>query len=148
MHIRIERARPEDGPAIIRLLTENALPTAGALDHLSTAVVARGDAGIVGSAMLELYDDGALLRSVAVASAARNAGIGLRLTESALQMATDLAVSDVYLLTTTAERFFPKFAFREIPREAVPVSVRESIEFREACPSTAIVMRKTLLPSI
>ena len=71
MHIRIERARPEDGPAIIRLLTENALPTAGALDHLSTAVVARSDAGIVGSAMLELYDDGALLRSVAVASAAQ-----------------------------------------------------------------------------
>jgi amino-acid N-acetyltransferase len=47
-------------------------------------------------------------------------------------------------LTTTAERFFPKFGFEPIDREQVPPSVRESVEFQSACPASAIVMRKRL----
>ena len=47
-------------------------------------------------------------------------------------------------LTTTAERFFPKFGFEGIARSDVPPSVQASIEFTSACPSSAMVMRKTL----
>ena len=51
---------------------------------------------------------------------------------------------DVYLLTTTAEQFFPKWGFVQIPRDDVPAGVQQSVEFQSACPSTAIVMRATL----
>jgi amino-acid N-acetyltransferase len=50
----------------------------------------------------------------------------------------------VYLLTTTAERFFRTFGFERIERAAVPQSVQTSIEFTSACPSSATVMRKIL----
>ena len=47
-------------------------------------------------------------------------------------------------LTTTAERFFPRFGFERITRDDVPASVQASIEFREACPASATVMRRWL----
>jgi amino-acid N-acetyltransferase len=50
----------------------------------------------------------------------------------------------VFLLTTTAERFFPRFGFEPIARDEVPASVLASVEFQSACPESAIVMRKRL----
>ena len=46
-------------------------PLDGLADHLATTLVARRDGAIVGSAALEMYPDGALLRSVAVAPTCR-----------------------------------------------------------------------------
>jgi amino-acid N-acetyltransferase len=46
----------------------------------------------------------------------------------------------LYLLTTTAERYFPGFGFREIARDEVPTDVRETAEFQSACPASATVM--------
>jgi amino-acid N-acetyltransferase len=110
-------------------------------------LVAREDAQIVGTATLELYADGALLRSVAVDSALHGRRIGHRLTEAALALAQRYGIADVFLLTTTAETFFPRFGFEAITRGDVPASVHASIEFRSACPASAIVMRKRSAPA-
>jgi len=140
----IERAREGDLPPVLMLLERNHLPLDGLADHIGTAVVARRDDQIVGSAALEVYADGALLRSVAVDPAVQNQGVGRQLTLAALSLAADLHVPAVYLLTTTAERFFPRFGFERIARADVPASVQASVEFRSACPSTAVVMRQQL----
>jgi amino-acid N-acetyltransferase len=124
MRVTIERAKNEDGPAILALLANSALPIDGLLDHLTTAIVARADGQVVGCAALEVYLDGALLRSVAVDAAAKRQGVGTQLTQAALDLAHTLGMPAVYLLTMTAERFFPKFAFEPIPRQAVPASVQ------------------------
>ena len=50
----------------------------------------------------------------------------------------------VYLLTETAGDFFPRFGFRPTTRAAVPSAVQQSVEFREACPASAVVMRTEL----
>ena len=142
--VSVERATVDDGPGILQLLSAAALPVDGVLDHLDTAIVARAAGGVVGCAALELYADGALLRSVAVDARARGQGIGRLVTTAALGLASALGVPAVYLLTTTAEDFFPKFAFVAITRQEVPASVKASVEFQSACPSTAIVMKKTL----
>ena len=142
--VSIEPARADDGPAILQLLSATTLPVDGLLDHLDTAVVARAGGHVVGCAALEIYKDGALLRSVAVDAAARGQGIGARVTSAALDLARARGVRVVYLLTTTAEGFFPRFAFEPIDRQHVPAGVQTSVEFQSACPSTAIVMRKTL----
>lgn len=145
--IAIENAASGDAEAILSLLDRTGLPRDGLVDHLATTLVARRGHEIVGSAALEVYADGALLRSVAVDPGEQGTGLGRRLTEAATAKARALGVPAVYLLTTTAERFFPKFGFTPIDRRDVPVSVRQSVEFTSACPASAVVMRKRLTES-
>jgi N-acetylglutamate synthase-like GNAT family acetyltransferase len=125
-------------------LGRHRLPLDGLMDHLATTVVARQNGQVVGCAALEVYPDGALLRSVAVAPEAQRQGLGHDLTEAAIRLAQAINVPALYLLTTTADRYFPKFGFERIARTDVPAAVQTSVEFTSACPSTATVMRKPL----
>ena len=106
--------------------------------------VTDGAASLVGLAGVELYADGALLRSVAVHPDWRGTGLGRSLVTRALDSARAAGARDAYLLTTTAERWFPRLGFAAISREAVPAGVRQSVEFREACPASAVVMHRAL----
>ena len=144
MEATIEKARPDDLADLLRLLEQNLLPIDGLGDHLATALVARKNGQLVGSAALEIYPDGALLRSVAVAPALHGLGLGRELTEAAIRLALERRAPAIYLLTTTAGQFFPKFGFEPISRAEVPAAVRASVEFTSACPSTATVMRRAL----
>ena len=144
MNVQIERASDADGPSILQLLLDAGLPIDGLIEHLNAAFVAREGAAVVGCAALETYTDGALLRSVVVAPAARGGGVGQRLTEAAVSLAESAGAPAVYLLTTSAESYFPKFGFAPTTRDQVPASVKESIEFRSACPASAQVMWKPL----
>jgi amino-acid N-acetyltransferase len=144
MKVHIERASHADGPSILQLLREAGLPIDGLVEHLNTAVVARDGAALLGCAALEVYPEGALLRSVVVAPAARGRGLGQRLTEAAITLAESLGAPALYLLTTSAEAYFPRFGFVRTTRERVPASVQQSIEFRSACPASAVVMGRTL----
>ena len=148
MKVHIERASDADGPSILQLLRNSGLPIDGLVEHLNTAFVARDGDAIVGCAAIEIYSDGALLRSVAVAPAARGHRLGQRLTERAITLAQSLETPAVYLLTTTAEAYFPRFGFVPMTREQVPTSVQQSIEFRSACPASAVVMGKTLSDNV
>ena len=140
----IDPATERDLPEIRAPLERLNLPIAGVDEQLPTMLVARDINEIVGTAALELYADGALLRSVAVEPQRQGKHLGHQLTEAALQLAAAHGVSTVFLLTTTAARFFPRFGFEQIDSEQVPSSVRMSVEFQSACPASAIVMRKRL----
>ena len=137
-------ARAGDFDRIARLLSDHALPVDGLREHLATTVVARDGEAIVGSAALEVYEDGALLRSVAVAPGLQHGGLGRVLVDAAIDLARTRGIPALYLLTTTAERYFPRFGFERIDRAAVPSGVQRSVEFTSACPASAIVMRKVL----
>jgi amino-acid N-acetyltransferase len=140
----IELARERDLPQIRSLLERLKLPLAGVDHHLATMLVARAGEEIVGTAALELYTDGVLLRSVAVEPEQQGKHLGHQLTDAALRLAATHGALNVFLLTTTAEGFFPRFGFEQITRDEVPPSVRESVEFQSACPASATVMRKRL----
>ena len=146
MPVTIERAQPGDWDEIASLVQQNGLPIDGLVEHLGSAVVARHDGRIVGCAALEVYEDGALLRSVAVAPDRQRHGIGHLLTTAAVEQAGNVGAPAVYLLTTTAERFFPKFGFERIGRADVPPGVQHSVEFTSVCCASAVVMRR-LLPN-
>jgi amino-acid N-acetyltransferase len=126
------------------LLQRVRLPLDGVDEHVDTMLVARADGHVVGTAALELYAEGALLRSVAVDPRCRGERLGHELTEAALRLAAQNGAATVFLLTTTAERFFPKFGFETIGRDDVPASVQASLEFQSACCASATVMRKRL----
>jgi amino-acid N-acetyltransferase len=141
----LRAARPDDRPAAEALLGALDLPLAGLDACFSTSWVAEAaDGPLVGLAGVELYPDGALLRSVAVHPDWRGTGLGRALVGRALDGARAAGARDAYLLTTTAERWFPRFGFVAIARDEVPPGVRQSIEFREACPASAVVMHKTI----
>ena len=141
----IHLAEASDLPAVRRLLESQSLPLDGVDEHLSTMVVAKKRNAVVGAAAVELYADGALLRSVVVDPVVQGQGLGHRLSEAALSIAKARGTHIAFLLTTTAEKFFPKLGFEPIARDDVPASVQASIEFQSACPASAVVMRKRLV---
>jgi amino-acid N-acetyltransferase len=113
-------------------------------DALRDFVVAEDGDTAVGVVGLEVYRESALLRSAAVEEGWRGSGVGRALIDRALALSKERGVRDVFLLTTTAEHYFPQFGFACIGRESVPEAVRASAEFQGACPSTAVVMRKNM----
>jgi amino-acid N-acetyltransferase len=140
----IRAATPADLPLVERLLTESALPLDGVRESLSDFVVAEAGGDIVGVAGLECCRDDAILRSVAVRPEWRSRGLGRALVTRAIAEAEARGIKALYLLTTTAERYFPSFGFRKIERAQVPDAVRATVEFTKACPDSATVMTRTL----
>jgi amino-acid N-acetyltransferase len=53
-------------------------------------------------------------------------------------------VTAIYLLTTTAADFFPRFGFRKIDRKEMDPALERSTELRGACPASAVAMRADL----
>jgi len=140
----IQPAEHGDLPAVRRLLETQHLPLDDVDDHVATMVVARQGNEVVGAAAVELYAESALLRSVVVDPGMQGKGLGHRLSEAALTIARNRGAQTAFLLTTTAEGFFPKLGFEPIGRDDVPASVQASVEFQSACPASAVVMRRRL----
>jgi len=99
---------------------------------------------LVGVAGLEICCDDALLRSVAVHPEWRKHGVGRDLVQSIVDLAESRGFPALYLLTMTAERYFPRFGFARIERTAVPKGIAESVQFTSACPASATAMVKAL----
>ena len=141
---QIRPAGDSDLAAIEQLLNQNDLPLDGVREALSTFVVAEADGDLVGVAGLEICCDDALLRSVAVSPEWRSRGVGRALVTRAVSEAEARGLRALYLLTTTAEHYFPSFGFRKIERSEVPDAVRATREFTVACPASAAVMSRSL----
>ena len=129
-----------DWPAIAALLASQAVPTAGAQDHLHNFLVAVLQGEVVAVAGAEVYGDVALLRSVAVKSTVQGRGVGRQVVERLLQEARRRDLAALYLLTETAAEYFIGFGFRRVPRTEAPQAVRASAEFKGACPASATLM--------
>ncbi|HEX5683218.1 MAG TPA: arsenic resistance N-acetyltransferase ArsN2 [Ideonella sp.] len=143
----VRQAGPADWPAISSLLKANQLPLDGAQDHLSTFVVAHRAGEVLGVAGAEVRGDAALLRSVAVAPGLHHMGIGRTLVSTLIDQARRRQIRHIFLLTTTAAAYFPRFGFAPMDRQLVPEALKASAEFQGACPATATLMGLTLIES-
>jgi amino-acid N-acetyltransferase len=141
----IRPAVAADLPPVIGLLEASSLPTVGIAEGLCLLIVAEHDGAIVGVVGLEACCDRyALLRSTAVADAWRGRGLGRQLVQRAISEAEARGIDALYLLTTTAETYFPSFGFSRIARDVVPPAIRATEEFTSACPASATVMSLSL----
>jgi len=140
--IRIRTANNSDLAAVERMLSASDLPLDGVRESFASFIVAEDDNEIAGAAGLEKFGSAALLRSAVVAPEHRGSGIGRQLVEQLLERAEEAGIDELYLLTTTAENYFPRFGFTRTTRAAVPDVVKASPEFRGACPDTAVVMTR------
>ena len=144
MSATIRPATDGDYPRIERLLLESELPTVGVREALGDFFVAQAGDDVVGVAGLEPCGGDALLRSVAVRPEWRSKGVGRAIVTHAINAAEARGCRALYLLTTTAETYFPGFGFHPVGRDQVPAEVRATQEFTSACPESATAMEKVL----
>jgi amino-acid N-acetyltransferase len=149
----IRPAAAADLASIEHLLVTSGLPTDGVRDIIAArpgdffvaeSRDANGGSELVGVAGLEVCCDNALLRSVAVNPEWRARGVGHELVRRVVCEAEGRGIRALYLLTQTAEHFFPKFGFEHVDRDAVPAEIAQTLEFKSACPSSAVAMVKSL----
>ncbi len=152
----LRAATAADLPAVERLLAASGLPTAGVAAVFAAApadFVVADDPDAPGElaavAGLEVCRDGtryanALLRSVAVQPAWRRHGLGQALVRQVVCRAEERGLRALYLLTMTAEHYFPRFGFEQIERDTVPAEIAATLEFRSACPASAVAMARPL----
>ena len=129
------------------LLQAAALPVADLATAQPEFFGLRDDAGLVGVIGLERHGGAALLRSLAVRNDQRGRGLGTTLVGALEARAPSLGVTELWLLTTTAEAFFLHLGYEPAVRDTAPAAIRETAEFRSICPSSAACLRKTLSPA-
>jgi amino-acid N-acetyltransferase len=142
--MKIRKATDGDFDAVESLLSASDLPLDGVKENFSSFVVAEDNGTIAGAIGLEKFGSVALLRSAVVLPEFRGSGVGSRLVEQLLERAESEGIEELFLLTTTAEKYFPRFGFARTTRSAVPAVVKTSAEFQGACPDSAIVMRRRI----
>jgi amino-acid N-acetyltransferase len=142
---RVRAARHADLPAVLELLRHAGLPTDGVASQFPDAfAVVEADDSVVGTMGIETYAGNGLLRSAVVAPGWRERGAGHALLSNRLEWAATQGLGTVYLLTTSAERYFARHGFTTVDRDLVPAPVRQSCEFASACPASAVVMARRI----
>jgi amino-acid N-acetyltransferase len=138
------RRRPPRSTAMV-LLQSQGLPVSDLTDeHLEHFFFTGSDGSPTGLVGIELYGPDALLRSLAVTESARTRGIGSALIQHAEDYAASRDVSALYLLTTTAERFFERRGYRRVDRTLTPPKILSTPEFAHLCPANSACMIRRL----
>lgn len=137
----IRSASAGDLEAVESALREADLPLDGLREQYGDGyAIAEAGGKMIGVEGIEIHGPDGLLRSAVVVPVWRGNGVGDALTRDRIAWARRRGLRSLYLLTTTAGEYFPRFGFTVVDRESAPDGVRRSREFSEACPSTALVM--------
>jgi amino-acid N-acetyltransferase len=126
-------ATPDDADEIKIFLKRFKLPAGGIEPHLQNFIMVKCEDGLVGTLGLEIYDKLGVLRSFAVEPESRGLGIGQEMYGQMLEHVRSLGLTDLYLLTTSAELYFAKRGFEKVERKGTPPVLGKSIEFKSAC---------------
>lgn len=138
--ITLQRAADLD--EIERLLSAAELPTDDVRSNPECFYLAAADGERIGVGGIEQYESVGLLRSVVVDPECRGEGYGAALTATLESRARASGIETLYLLTTTAAEFFDSRGYERIERADAPEAIRETTQFSELCPESAVCMRK------
>ena len=141
--VKIKLAPQEDFFQIHELLIENGLPTVGVDSGAGNYYIVGGQEirGVIG---VERYGMSVMLRSLAVKPQFRNGGVAGELIDYALRAIKGTGVTDIYLLTNTAERYLARFGFAKIERGEIPNHILATSALGDACPSSSTCMHLML----
>jgi len=137
-------ATDADTTRIRTLLEREGLPTSDLVSARPEFVVACEGEEVLGIGALQRFGTTALLRSVAVDAARRGTGLGRSIVQALEDHARKQGITNLVLLTQTAQRFFERQGYRVVERQSAPSAVQSSEEFRSLCPASAVCMSKVL----
>ena len=141
----LRQAREGDWHTVRDLLVASSLPVEDlGPDRLDGFLVAEDGGELVGLIGLDIHGTTGLLRSLVVAEPARRAGLGGKLVGALESAAQTAGLTDLWLLTIDAEKFFERHGFDIVGREAAPDEIRDTDEFGNLCPQTACLMTKSV----
>jgi N-acetylglutamate synthase-like GNAT family acetyltransferase len=140
--ITITPASPALLENILALLQMVNLPSEGVAEYLESFLVAKNGAGhVIGCVGLERHGQIGLLRSAAVHPDYQRHKIGTRLVFSLLNQATQSGLTEIVLLTSTAQNFFAKtFGFQPAKRWRYSKRLAQSPEWNLPRCSSAVLM--------
>ncbi|KAA3617783.1 MAG: GNAT family N-acetyltransferase [Calditrichaeota bacterium] len=136
----MQKADKSDIPEIKKLLKDNDLPVADLTNEIDFYII-KENSQVIAAGGLEHAGDYAILRSVVINDIYKGKGLGNDLTRLLIEKAKEENYTALFLLTMTAENYFPRFGFTRIARESAPDSIKNSSEFTTVCPDSAIVMK-------
>lgn len=143
--VDIRRALPGDFAAVTRLLKDARLPVEDlGEERMAGFVVASSGGSLVGAIGVEAFSRIGLLRSLVVDPGSRAAGVGRLLVAALEAHARQSGLTELWLLTIDAERYFRALGFTAMERGEAPPAIRDTAEFSRLCPGTALLMRKPL----
>ena len=144
MNLIIKQATEREFDAIKKLLDNNNLPTTDIYQDNIQLFIGLIDDKIMSVIGLEKYKNVGLLRSLAVTDLFKNQQVGSRLIRHIVDLCASEHIDKIYLLTTTAEKYFVKFGFTKIERMEAPDILKQTREFKDICPVSAVLMYKSL----
>lgn len=147
--IVVRDASHSDWQNVRRLIDDAGLPVSDlGPDRLEDFLVAERSGAsrteTLGTVGLQRFNHTGLLRSLVVNRGARRAGLGRRLVSALEANARCKGVTDLWLLTIDAERYFEGLGYTMMSRDSAPESIRQTEEFSGLCPDGAYLMRKIL----
>lgn len=127
--ITYRTANIADLPAMTAVLEAADLPARLIEPFIDTFLVAEAGGRIVACGGIELHDDTAVLRSVAVDDRLRGSGVGRGLADLLIDLAASLQALDIYLFTADAWSFWQKQGFTTIGLEDWREPARDCWQF-------------------
>ncbi len=143
----VTRLTDGDLPPLAELLATNGLPTDDLAMPGRRFWRVEDEGGLLGYGGLEAYGPDGLLRSVVVPPVRRGSGAGRAVVAAVSDEARGLGVERLWLLTTTAADVFGHLGFQRTDRASAPPDIAASAQFASLCPSSAVCMRRNLIPS-
>jgi amino-acid N-acetyltransferase len=104
----------------------------------------RDDRGLAGVVGLELMQDLALLRSLAVDPAHRGKGLAAQLVAFGEANARAQGVERLFLLTTTAAPYFTRLGYQPADKCTAPPAIQATAQFAGLCPTSSSLLYKAL----
>jgi amino-acid N-acetyltransferase len=143
--VTLSGVRAGEGPAVEEVMAACGLHTEDICARiLQNTIVARIGSRIIGTVSLEPVGSSGLLRSLAVLEKFRGRGVAGQLVAAAEKSARQMGIQRLYLLTLTAETFFAGKGFEKLERASAPEGIRDTTEFRDLCPDSAVCLRKII----
>jgi len=129
--VAFRRGRQDDVPELTRLIVEADLPALFIEEFVEGFAIADKGGQILAAGGLEVYEGGAgVIRSIAVARAARGLGLGREIAELLMADAGASGMSDVFLFTQDAYLFWNHMGYVDVPMDAWPLPARACWQYR------------------
>ncbi|XDD46551.1 arsenic resistance N-acetyltransferase ArsN2 [Leptospira sp. WS39.C2] len=140
-----QSANDDELPVIFQMLRDNHLPFED-ITHISIQnfLLAKFETLTIGCIGIEEFKEIALLRSFCVKESYRKLRIGKSMYQMMENSCHKKGITELFLLTTTAESYFTKLGFLVTDRSKTPEFIKNTTQFRLICPDSAICMKKNL----